>query len=116
LKTSKTKAQYGKHTGYCRIKNTPVKIMTCTTMATSRPSAQAHHLIAAMEEVETRMSGKFQRALEASTVTIKELSKKLDGLDTLSNKLEEIETRQVEHDKITQYLHAKMDLSMNSLA
>lgn len=69
-------------------------------------------MIVAMEEVEKRLTKKFQQALEASTTTLRETSKKLDGLDTLSCKMVEMEKRQVEHDKVVQYLQAKMDLSM----
>jgi hypothetical protein len=69
-----------------------------------------------MEEVEKRLTEKFQQAWEASTATLMELSKKMDGLDTLSTKMSEMEKRQMEHEKITQYVQAKMDLSMKSLA
>lgn len=50
--------------------------------APSRPSAQAHCMIVAMEEVEKQLTKKFQQALEASTTTLRETSKKLDGLDS----------------------------------
>jgi hypothetical protein len=73
-------------------------------------------VVAAMEEVEKRLTEKFQQAWEASTATLMELSKKMDGLDTLSTKMSEMEKRQMEHEKITKYVQAKMDLSMKSLA
>jgi hypothetical protein len=45
-----------------------------------------------------------------------ELSKKMVGIGVLASKLGEIESRQMESDKMVQYLKAKMDLSMKSLA
>lgn len=62
------------------------------------------------------MSEKFQQAWDASTTMLVELSKKIDGLSLLSVKLSEMEKRQMEHDKLMQYLQTKMDLSMKSLA
>jgi hypothetical protein len=69
-----------------------------------------------MEDVEKRITEKFQQAMGASTSTLHELLKKMDGINRVNNKLEEIEGRQEEHVKIVQYLQAKMDLSMKSLA
>jgi hypothetical protein len=39
-------------------------------------------MFVAMEEVEKRLTKKFQQALEVSTTTLRETSKKLDGLDS----------------------------------
>jgi hypothetical protein len=69
-----------------------------------------------MEDVEKRITEKFQQAMEASASTLHELLKKMDGISGVNSKLEEIEGRQAEHVKIMQYLQAKMDLSMKSLA
>lgn len=69
-----------------------------------------------MEDVEKRITEKFQQAMEASASTLHELLKKMDGISGVNSKLEEIEGRQAEHVKIVQYLQAKMDLSMKSLA
>lgn len=84
--------------------------------APNRPSAQARHLVAAMEDVEKRITERFQQALDSSASTLNDISRKMDGLGALTSKLEEIENRQREQDKIVQYLQAKLDLSMKSLA
>lgn len=69
-----------------------------------------------MEEVEKRLVEKFQQAWDASSSTLGELSKKMDGLSLLTTKLSEMEKRQMENEKLVQYLQSKMDLSMKSLA
>lgn len=40
----------------------------------------------------------------------------MDSIGLLASKLGEMESRQLESDKLVQYLQAKMDLSMKSLA
>lgn len=69
-------------------------------MAPSRQSAQARLLATTMEEVEKRLAKKFQQAVDASTSTLMELSKKMDGIGLMSDKLQEMEKRQMEQDKI----------------
>lgn len=68
-------------------------------MAPSRQSAQARLLATTMEEVEKRLAEKFQQAVDASTSTLMELSK-MDGIRLMSDKLQEMEKRQMEQDKI----------------
>lgn len=53
-----------------------------------------------MEEVEKRLAEKFQQAVDASTSMLMELSKKMDGIRLMSDKLQEMEKRQMEQDKI----------------
>lgn len=84
-------------------------------MAPSRQSAQARLLATTMEEVDKRLAEKFQQAVDASTSTLMELSK-MDGIRLMSDKLQEMEKRQMEQDKMVQYLQTKIDLSMKSLA
>lgn len=69
-----------------------------------------------MDDVEKRLAEKFQQAWDASSATLMELSKKMDGFNALSTKLTEMEKRQMEGEKLIQYLQTKMDLSMKSLA
>jgi DNA integrity scanning protein DisA with diadenylate cyclase activity len=52
-----------------------------------------------MEEVDKRLAEKFQQAVDASTSTLMELSK-MDGIGLMSDKLQEMEKRQMEQDKI----------------
>jgi len=52
-----------------------------------------------MEDVEKRITEKFQQAMEASASTLHELLKKMDGISGVNSKLEEIEGRQAEHVK-----------------
>jgi hypothetical protein len=63
-----------------------------------------------MEDVEKRLTEKFQQAMEASVSSMHELLKKMDGISAVASKVEEIETRQADHGKVVQYLQAKMDL------
>jgi hypothetical protein len=58
----------------------------------------------------------FQGALDSSSTTLKELSQNMYGIGLFASKLDEMESRQLESDKLVQYLQAKMDLSMKSLA
>jgi hypothetical protein len=68
-----------------------------------------------MDDVEKRLAEKFQEVWDASSATLMELSKKMDGFNVLSTKLTEMEKRQMEGEKLIQYLQTKMDLSMKSL-
>jgi hypothetical protein len=49
-----------------------------------------------MEDVEKRITERFQQALDSSVSTLNDISRKMDGLGALTSKLEEIENRQRE--------------------
>lgn len=86
-------------------------------MTPGKQTSQARQVMAAMQDMECRLVDCFQQALNTlQETTLKYLSMKVDRVSDIQAKLSEIEKRQGESDKVAQYVSAKLDLSMKTLA
>jgi hypothetical protein len=73
--------------------------------------------MANLTDMEQCLSDKFEVVLKLlEDTSLKNISVKMWRLDKVSNKLVGIERKQKDHGKCVEYLQAKVDLSMKSLA
>lgn len=82
----------------------------------TRQTMYTKQLMVAMEEMEKRLVESFECVIKSlSETTFSDLSQKLGLIDEVKDKLSSMERKQGEHEKTSEFLQSKLDLSMKSL-